>query len=378
MFHWPFTVTSDGRGSPWVELVDSVHGIKRFTPEQFTAMILRKLKATAEMRLGTAALLPGTDFCTTVTCARFEDMCDDQFRVVVEPVEQVLRDSHLAPPGVHEILLVGGTSHMPKVQQLLADKFVGRARITLGSSSPDAAVHGAAIMGAILSRDPSTAIHDLTLLDVVPHTLSVHVGTAPLIPIVSHGTIVPARKDELAPLDPSTPPPEFIHVYENSTAHLLGRLDLAALPPGAPHIHVTFDLDAAAHAVTVTDDLDQHRVTAKITGPNRLLQVGLDRMRADLDCMCKADQVATARNDARNRLERHVVTLRGNTVRNPTVAARVSGQDVDRLESVVAETLHWLDYAGEDVGRVDFEVVLAGVEARANAVVAEYLDVVGE
>ncbi|KAJ3355878.1 hypothetical protein GGF32_001784 [Allomyces javanicus] len=525
MLHWPFTVASDGRGSPCVELVDNVHGIKRFAPEELTAMLLRKLKATAETHLGTAVthavltvpstfttaqrqatmdaakiagfdsvrllnapsavamahclaakdamsdsernvlvvdfgggsldvslttiedsvvevkstaarldlggidfdhrvttylvqeirrryhkdlssdpramarvraacerakctlsstesapvmieeLFPGTDFCTTVTRTRFEDMCDDLFRAVVEPVEHVLRDTLVAPTNVHEILLVGGASHMPKVQQLLADMFGGRARITLGSQ--DATVQGAAIMGAILSRDPSTAIHDLTLLDVVPHTLSVQVGTDPLIPIVPRGTIVPARKDELVPLDPSTPPPESIHVYENST-HLLGRLELSALPPETPHIHVTFDLDAAAHlAVTVTDDLDQHRVTAKITGPGRLLQVDLDRMCADLDRMCNADQEAAARIDARNRLERYVVTLRGNTVRNRTVAARMSGEDADRLESVVAETLHWLDYAGEDVGRVDFEQVLADVEARANAVVAEYLEVVG-
>ncbi|KNE65008.1 hypothetical protein AMAG_10674 [Allomyces macrogynus ATCC 38327] len=318
---------------------------------------------------------PGTDVCTTVTRARFEDMCDDLFRAVVEPVEQVLRDAHMEPSNVHEILLVGGASRMPKVQQLLADMFGGRARITLGSQ--DAAVHGAAIMGAILSRDPSTAIHDLTLLDVVPHTLSLQVGNGPLIPIVPRGTIVPARKAELVPLDPSTPPPDFILVYENLTP-LFGRLDLSALTPETPHIHVTFDLDAAAHlAVTVTDDLDQHRVTAKITGPNRLLQVDLDRMRTDLDRMCKADHEAAARIRARNRLERYVVTLRGNTVRNPPVAARMCGEDVDRLESVVAETLHWLDYAGEDVGRVDFEQVLADVEARANAVVAEYLDVVG-
>ncbi|KAJ3374505.1 70-kilodalton heat shock protein [Allomyces arbusculus] len=525
MLHWPFTVKSDGRGSPCVELVDNVHGIKRFAPEQLTAMLLRQLKTKAETHLGTGvthavitvpstfttaqrqattnaaviagfdsvrllnapsavamahcletknamsegernvlvvdfgggsldvtlttiedsvvevkatsarldlggidfdhrlktylvqeirrryhkdlssdphamarvrvacerakcalssaesapvvieALLPGTDFCTTLTRARSEDMCDDLFRAVVEPVEQVLRDARMEPNNVHEILLVGGASRMPKVQQLLADMFGGSSRVTLGSS--DAAAQGAAIMGAILSRDPSPAIHDLTLLDVVPHSLSVQVGAGPLISIVPRGTIVPARKDELIPLNTTTSPPEFIHVYENST-HLLGQVDLPALPPETPHIRVTFDLDAAAHlAVAITDDLDQHRITAKITGPNRLLQVDLGRMRLDLDYMCKADQEAVARIDARNRLERYVVTLRGNTARNPTVAARMTGEDVDKLESVVAETLHWLDYAGEDVGQVDFEEVLADVEARANAVVAEYLDVVG-
>ncbi|TPR08373.1 26S proteasome regulatory subunit rpn8 domain protein [Aspergillus niger] len=211
----------------------------------------RTLSSAAQTSIEIDSLFEGIDFYTSITRARFEELCQDLFRSTMEPVERVLRDAKIDKSSVHEIVLVGGSTRIPKIQRLVSDFFNKDANKSI---NPDEAVaYGAAVQAAILSGDTSSkSTNEILLLDVAPLSLGIETAGGVMTALIKRNTTIPTKKSETFSTYSDNQPGVLIQVYEGERArtkdnNLLGKFELTGIPPaprGVPQIEVTFDLDA--------------------------------------------------------------------------------------------------------------------------------------
>ncbi|RHZ55656.1 molecular chaperone Hsp70 [Aspergillus thermomutatus] len=335
----------------------------------------RTLSSAAQTSIEIDSLFEGIDFYTSITRARFEELCQDLFRSTMEPVERVLRDAKIDKSSVHEIVLVGGSTRIPKIQRLVADFFNKDANKSI---NPDEAVaYGAAVQAAILSGDTSSkSTNEILLLDVAPLSLGIETAGGVMTPLIKRNTTIPTKKSETFSTYSDNQPGVLIQVYEGERArtkdnNLLGKFELTGIPPaprGVPQIEVTFDVDANG-IMNVSAVEKGTGKTNKITITNdkgRLSKEDIERMLADAEKYKEEDEAEASRIQAKNGLESYAYSLK-NTISEGKL--NISDADKEKVSSKVDEIISWLD-SNQTATKDEYESQQKELESVANPIIS--------
>lgn len=309
----------------------------------------RTLSSSAQANIEIDSMFEGIDFYTSITRARFEELCADLFRETLQPVEQALRDAKMSKGDIHEVVLVGGSTRIPKIQKLLQE-FMGGKQLNKSINPDEAVAYGASVQAAILSGDQHDTIKDVLLVDVAALSLGIETAGGVMTNLIDRNTRIPTKQTKVFTTYADNQPAVTIQVFEGERSmtvnnNHLGKFDLSGIPPaprGVPQVEVTFDLDANGILNVLALEKGSGK-SSNITITNdrgRLSQAEIDAMLADAEKFKAEDEKQRKQVQARNSLENLVYQYKQAAEENES---KLSADDSKLIKDECQQVISWLD-----------------------------------